>query len=352
MRPTERPDTCWVFSSQVNAWSLRAGLALEGRPLKVHAADDLLRGCPDTPRPGDLLFFTEEQSQRAYLAHADKFRFWPRDIPLAIHDDKRGVERLAKSLGIPVVASLDATTAGRSPSFPCLLKAAHSWRDGRKLPRGWLCSSVADLERARAEIRDSGYDPSQFFAQEWLGPDAVNISVCGFFDAAEPARTTLLIAERRENDRPGLACSAVVEVVTDPGSLREYTQRLLQAIAYRGPFELEFLVNAAGQARMLELNTRFWLQHGLFVPFGNGVIRRYLGIDEPGDGSDPVPLGTRWINGLWLARLLLRGRWIDFNRWIRPSEAVPFRIIAPSLLDSIRHLIGRRLHRRPILPGT
>jgi hypothetical protein len=338
----------WVFSSYVNAWSLRAALTQLGRSLHVCAPDGLLRGGARQPEHGDTLFFTEEASLAEFLPKAALFHFLPRHLPEDVLDDKPGLTRLAVKLGLPVVTSLDLDVALRKNAvpFPFLLKSAGSWRNGRNLPRGWVCPDRAALDRALDEIAAAGFARSDFFAQEWLGETAPNDSVCGFFDARHPARNLMVVAKRRLNDRPSLACSAVVEVVGDPGGLTACAERLLREIDFTGPFELEFVRDAAGQFRLLELNPRFWLQHGMFLPFGNGVVRRYLELDQPAAPVEAIPPGTTWVNGVWLAQQIFRGRWRQAYPWFkhRPRTA-PRRLIVPDLRAAMGFLIRRRLRQ-------
>jgi len=344
---TDHGGRCWVFSAYISAWSLRAGLTQVGRSLHVCAPDGLVRGGNQRPASGDTLFFTEEASLVHYLAQAAAFQFLPRHLPDESRDNKPGLTRCAAALGVPVVASwpLDAMRSGAGPAFPLLLKGVGSWRAGRRLPRGWICADRASLDRALQTIVETGFAASDFFLQEWFGDAAPNYSVCGFFDSRRPARDLLVVVRRRVNDRPSLACSAVVEVVDDPGCLVPLTRRVLGAIDYTGPFELEFLQDGAGQFRLLELNARWWMQHGLFLPFGNGVLRRYLGLDATATAAETIPLGTTWVNGVWLTQQILHGRWRRALRWIPCRRGSPPRLVAPNLGAAFRFVIRRRLIR-------
>ena len=318
-----------------------------GRSLQVCAPDGLLRGADQRPATGDTLFFTEEASLAQYLPQAATFDFLPRHLPEEVLDNKPGLTLLAAKLGLPVVASWDLDSALRQNAvpFPFLVKAAGSWRNGRKLPRGWVCTDRAAVDRALVEIAATGFVRSDFFVQEWLGEATPNFSVCGFFDARQPARNLLAVAKRRLDDRPTPACSAVVEAVDDPGGLTALTERVLREIDYTGPFELEFLQDAAGQFRLLELNTRFWMQHGLFLPFGNGVVRRYLGLELPPAQMEAIPLGTTWVNGVWLAQQILRGRWRRAFPWLRRRSGSPPLLVTPDLRTAIGFVIRRKIAR-------
>jgi len=188
---------------------------------------------------------------------------------------------------------LDRRVAARTPChYPFLVRPPVQWRNGRKLPRGWVCTDRAAVDRALVEIAATVSSGPTFFVQEWLGEATPNFSVCGFFDARQPARNLLAVAKRRLMTGPHRPARPWWKAVDDPGRLTALTERVLREIDYTGPFELEFLQDAAGQFRLLELNTRFWMQHGLFLPFGNGVVRRYLGLELPPAQMEAIPLGT------------------------------------------------------------
>lgn len=343
-----------VFSSGINAWSLKQALDAFGIPLRSDCAGGLVPGGTDAPAPGSVLYFTEESSLSAYLTRRNEFEFWPKTFPKDLIDDKPALSRFASSLGLEVVESLPLEAISTSSHFPMLLKGRSSWSGPRKLPRGWVCEDYESFAARLAETKAAGFSPPDFFAQEWLGSSAPNFSVCGFFDAANPARELLAVVIRRVHDRKGLACSAVVEVMEDPANLVAATRSLLHALHFTGPFELEFLQAPDGRFRILELNPRFWMQHAIFIPHGNGLIARYLSMNPPDTRmpeTSPVPAGTTWINTLWLVRQLLTGHWKSAQPWVlRTIKHKDKVVLAPDLRTAILVVAKRaieRLVRRP-----
>lgn len=328
-----------THSSWINAWTLRQACAPLGVDLRVVAGP---RQLPlPAAAPGDAaewLFFTEEASLRRALAGGTRgARFLPTTFPDALLDDKFAfAEFLAadpdgpRGLAQCTLAELDHGAA--VPSYPMLLKARHSWLGDRKLPRGWVCRDAVELASRRRALAAAQLDEAWFFLQEWLGDASMRLlSVCGFFDAEAEARGLALVTERvADYGGDGPTSSAMLVTAADAHDLVAAAARVLRRLRYRGPYELEFIV-AGGQVRALELNPRFWMQHGLFLADGNGLVRRYLGMDSEAE-PPAAPPKLLWVDGTWLLRRLLRAdrRVLELWRtWVCQRGHRP--VVCPSL---------------------
>jgi hypothetical protein len=336
-----------TFTSAANAYAIRFAAARCG--LDVATADPR-RIFPlpvGSGEEAEWLFFTEEASLRRALLGEIRGRFLPARFPLELLDDKWAfAEWLREREGLPEPLRqwpLDATDV----AFPCVLKAKHSWRGGRKLPRGWVCRSRQELAHALGDLSQAGLEPGWFFLQEWLDEtDYRNFAVCGFYDHAEPRRNLSVVLERLQGGPGTLPNSTLVATVADAGVLTTAAARVLDALEFTGPFEIEFLVSR-GRTFLLELNPRFWLQHSIFIPFGNGLMKRYLGQETAADHAAAALPAIVWVDGLTLAKSVLR---MDFRLWRAAREACRARkarlVIWPSLPMTLRAL-GRRLVRDP-----
>jgi hypothetical protein len=304
---------CATFTAGVNAWSLDRGLRRLGQSLSVHGTKpDLMSVTSGEPAPGSTLFFTEEQSLERY-ASAERlregFRHYPRRIEWPV-DDKLEFAVRAQRAGVEPVPWRSLEDG--PPPGPVLLKSRHSWRETRRLPRGYLVEGNAAARERLAGLADEGLRPEWFFWQRYVpGAEGECISVSGFWDAARPSRALVMVTRKVLNTDGVLGTGLAVSTVPDPADLRDRSARLLDDLGYQGPFELEFLRDpASGAWWVLELNPRFWLQHGLFVVArGNGLIRRYLDLD---DASAPaVDVGGvpwLWIDGTMEAHVSMRDR--------------------------------------------
>jgi hypothetical protein len=295
-----------VFTNSFNAAAIARGMEKVGRTVETTApGKGLVPRAERGPQSGDTLFFTEERSLKAHYGD-DRYHMWPRGGKLIV-DDKLWLSAwLRDRRQRPVAFAAAGNTAA---SFPLVLKARHSWLGDRPLPRGWICHTPRELARAMRLLERQRLPVSAFFLQDYL-ESAAGYSTCGFFDLCDPRRNALLVTRRVLATDRGLGSSAIVEVVDDPGGLVPWTEDILADLQYSGPFELEFLRANDGQFYVLELNPRFWLQHGLFIDFfENVLLRRYVDENDATEftgqhvGARPIA----WLNTWYFLHSLLRG---------------------------------------------
>lgn len=270
----------FVHSGLINAWSLDKGLRKLGLQLSCLAEQSYFLDCAtEKPAAGDTIFFTEEHSLGEFL-NKPKFQYWPRHFQLPL-DDKLAFYGWLESRGEhPVPFNADPH---RLPAkYPVLLKARHSWLEARKLPQGYVCNSSSELNGHLKQIDALGLPRDCFLFQNMIPGRSINYSTCGFFDHENPGRNIIKVARRVVAAAKSLGSSAIVETLPDPEELIARTRQILTALQFAGPFELEFLYDSrANRYWVLELNPRFWLQHGLFIDvFDNIVIRNYLGLAD------------------------------------------------------------------------
>lgn len=335
-----------THSAWINAWTLGAAC----RELGVDFAVEVQRRDLPLPRlmPGrvaDWIFFTDERSLANALQSSCAQRFWPRKFPAELLDDKWAfaawlAEDRAGPCGMPQWP-LDAQ--GPLP-WPLLLKARHSWRGERKLPRGEVCRSPDELRAALARMPAAEH--GWYFLQQWFGDAPMRLlSVGGFFDAGAPERSLAAVTERMADYGAGPSSSAMLTTIADPLGLLAHTERVLRRLDYTGPYELEFVV-VGDEVRVLELNPRFWMQHGLFLSRGNGLVKRYLGCESAADRERTLlPPGLLWVDGFWMIRQLVRGRlkpWLKVHSAARKGQAV----ICPPPAVALRALVWRSLGGR------
>lgn len=337
----------YTFTSSINAFTLyKAARALnielfttEKNPIYPIPQQEL------QPEPAWLLF-TEEYTLGQALKGELKGQFLPQQFPSALLDDKW-------AFAVWLESKQDLTTGLRQWSldeqaslvFPCLLKAKHSWQGSIKLPRGWICRCEQEVQQSLEQLKQLGLDRSAFFFQEWLGDqEHQNISVCGFHDSQNHARNTTAIVKRLlSHQQQGLSCAAMVETIPDQWDLHTKTKQILDALAFVGPYELEFMLTPQ-QLVVLELNPRFWMQHAIFLPRGNALLKRYFALDSSADQQEHNLENLVWIDGLHFIKALLTGNWQILKvyarkRFIDRRET----LIWPPLSSSVWMLLGRFL---------
>jgi len=313
-----------TFTSYSNAYALYIGLKELGVELSVAREDS---NEPEFPIPinnfnedGKWLFFTEEASLAKALRGEISGEFYPKKFPENLLDDKwalsvwlTGRPELTSGLQQLSLAEKNLTT------FPCLLKSKQSWQKDKKTPRGWVCESLAELDKYLEIAKADGFLEDSFFIQEWLGNSCCRvISVCGFHDHENSERNLFAVVERIAAHSSGLSCSAAVETIDDNWDLIEKTVAILNALKFTGPYELEFIVTK-DRVCVLELNPRFWMQHAIFLKTGNGVLKRYLGIESLADRNLKILKNVAWFDSLHLLKSLLSWNF-DFYKLFRAKR--------------------------------
>lgn len=294
----------------------------------------LVNGEAHRPVRGDTLLFTEEASLVRYLG-CQEFHFMPKHFPPSLLDDKLAFGRYVSSQGVIPLPQWVALSDVEACNFPIVLKARHSWENGIKMPRGWVCKTSDDVIQAQKEISQMHLTTEQFFVQKWVNalPED-NFSVCGFWDAKNPQRNLVCVVQRRMAYGAGLSSSSVVAVVPDPSDLQERCAKILDGLHFQGPFELEFLRHE-DTFYALELNPRFWMQHGLFVYCGNGLLKRYMKVDNDNDWGKGIPKRLVWIDGMWLLRMFGTFRWAElYFLYSRSHRHRYIPVVCPHLKDA------------------
>jgi hypothetical protein len=338
----------FVFSHYVNAWTLKLGLAkLDKELLCIGDTDGLLKLTKDYPQPGDSLFFTEENSLKHYYGCKEQFNFYPKELTPELLDDKLAFAQELERIGERPVPYWEIND--KCNCFPVYVKARHSWRDGLKLPRGYICNNLREHDYALNLIKRD-FDIDWFFYQKLLqSPPSNNISTCGFFDYKQPQRNLIIVTKKLLGDGGKIGTGCVIQTVDDPEKLIERTVMILNYLSFSGPFELEFFYEEKDNSYyVLELNPRFWMQHGIFLEhFSNGLVKRYLNIDTPEDwrqNSKRVHRTITWFDSVYLFTSIVRlSLTVPFNYLIiaiRTKLAKGENCIFPDFGTSLTYVLG------------
>ncbi len=162
-----------------------------------------------------------------------------------------------------------------------VVRMKRSWQGSEKLPRLSIVNGKAELEALEQEYAENGYTRDMWCYQELLSiSDKHNVSVCGWRDARfrQYAVTRKLVQHP-----PKTGNGDVVETIADfPQELLSATSTILDALDYAGPFELEFVFDLNENVyKVIELNPRYWMQHGLINSLTNhALVRRNIGESE------------------------------------------------------------------------
>ena len=128
-----------------------------------------------------------------------------------------------------------------------------------------------------------------YFIQKYIKNGYNNISVCGYFNYKNNDDNVMLLTKKVVCYGGQFPCGALVMTINeDKDELYDRTNKLLNNINYIGPFELEFVKCLdENKIYICELNSRFWMQNGIFNLNGrNIIIDRYLNIKNKYNKSD------------------------------------------------------------------
>lgn len=295
-----------------------------------------------------VVFFTNECFHHAFRAERDGPRLPNARFFLGAAEQLDTVlDRYAfyRFIGQREIANVPRTIPGDADPWSVFpdgfcMRLKRSWRGFVRLRGVRLITNHRQWDKAIHSYRRYGYSEDEWCYQEILSVSARhNVSVCGWHDG--PQQT--YVATRKVLQHPARSGNAdVCARMESPAGLMEITRRLLDALDYAGPFELEFLLDTnTGEYKIIELNPRFWLQHGLVGALsGQEVVRRYAGLPSAPEAPGRSP--TYWINTVYAMFRVLRGdlrvlRYLGGSATVcAPSPGLALRWI-PRFLRKIPH---------------
>lgn len=316
-----------VFSNHVNAWTIKKGLKKLGKELEVYTPNlknNIIKHTVSHIPKNSTLFFTEENNLKNYI-NSFEYKFYPRSFPSVILDDKFEFANFLYSINEIAIPYTDINSALQYPFF---LKAKHSWKNDEKLPRGYICENEDDLNENIVKLKEQNFSCEWFFKQKLLtSPLENNISVSGFFDHRNSKRNVMLVTKKVFGSEKKITTGVAVETIVDPNNLIDRTKNILINLNYTGPFEMEFFYERSdNKYYVLELNPRFWMQHGIFIEhYQNAIIKRYLNIDQTNDWFENGVAPFKkiiWIDNLFYLNSILRGNkeYVNFIRRLEGSK--------------------------------
>ena len=233
-----------------------------------------------------------------------------------------------------------------------LLRMKRSWDGMKKLRRVLVISTQRQMRQVVESLKQEGLGEQDWCYQELLSiSPRHNVSICGWHGPESPIHlATRKVLQHPRNTGNGDVC----ELIEPPPGLIETADRLLSALEYTGPFELEFALDRDTLTyKVIELNPRFWLQHGLVgAVTGQELVRRYLGFAR----SAPISSEAKyWMNTFYTAFRLMRCDMRVLPYLTRRSVQVPSWPIAVRWLPRYASRVARRLldgHCRRRLPSS
>lgn len=286
-------------------WSRYAAAGIDpgGRPIEDVLAD---HGA-ELAEPAVLYFDTDDvllavSRNRDRLAESFAFRIPDRELTDDLIDKGR-FQALAERIGLPVPAGQLFDPAVTEPRdvdvrFPLILKAVpyrtEVWRALGAGAKALQIDERRQLEELWPRLLEAGTD---FLAQELLpgGEDRI-VSYHAYVDGAGSILGEFTGRKIRTNP-PHFGMSSALVTTDDPDLVR-LGRELVDRIGVTGPAKLDFKLDPAGAARLLEVNARFtlWVQPGAVAGVNLAAIAyaELTGAPCP-PARHPRP-GVRWID--------------------------------------------------------
>jgi hypothetical protein len=228
-------------------------------------------------------------------------------------------------------------------SVPFCARLKYTWNGFRRLDRLKIIDNPDVLEKTLEKWRSQGHASSDWCFQELLSIDPRhNISICGWHDNRHQDYFTTRHILRHPNE---VGNGDVTEIIDPPAGLLQSTRKILEALEYEGPFELEFLLDMkTGNYKAIELNPRFWMQHGLVEAASDHLlIRRYIGRSTQ-KGSTSRSRKRYWVNTVYAFFRLLK---LDLRPlpYLCSKETVCVPRIGIAMKWAPRHQLNQMLFR-------
>jgi len=204
-----------------------------------------------------------------------------------------------------------------------ILRPRYSWHDLSQHESVRLVSSQKEYDHWMADFQSRGLGRGDVCYQELLSiRDEDNVSICGWHDKD---KQYIICTHKVLQHPPKTGNGDVVERIEPPEGVREAALRVLKALDYDGPFELEFVFDVkSNKYQVIELNPRFWMQHGLVeAATGCALVASYLGIKPTKSSARKIE--TRyWVNPLYAIFRLMRGDFRAVRYAGREDAYMPF----------------------------
>lgn len=334
------------FSGYTNAWSLQSGLTKLGLNLNIKSnkKEAFLKQGNKEPKKGDVLLFTDESSLFNYYNKKNDYYFLPNELDEELIDDKLVFANRILELGESPVYHYPSIELIK---YPCYLKSRKSWLNGKRLPKGKIIHNETERLMALETFMGQGYEENLFFYQKLMNESIeTNVSVSGYFNYKNQDSSVSIITSKLFSARGNsFGTGAIIQTIPNENNLRERAYFVLNKLNYEGPFELEFYLDEDDKKfKILELNPRFWMQHGIFVDhLNNCLIGNYFGVNNETINSHNLDsFNILWVDGSMLyEKFPSMDFWRDLNMLYKKKKTGSAISISPDFrtwfLSMIRH---------------
>jgi D-aspartate ligase len=224
------------------------------------------------------------------------------DVLSAVQSKRHQLEHAASAdVDVPNTAhpgsSEEALAAGDAIGYPLLVKPSNPDGFRRRYGRqAFRCETPAELEQAFADAA-----PFEPMVQELIPGGDGELYTVGSYIAADGAVLGLFSGRKLRQSPPGVGTCRVGEAVWVQ-EIVDAALRLLLTLGFHGVSQVEFKRDPRdGHFKLMEVNPRLWLWHGLAAALGVDFARiAYMDLI----GSRGEPVTTEGRRGRWAITLL------------------------------------------------
>lgn len=268
----------------------------------------LLRELGDAIGSSSPILPTHDPPVNAIARHrdelGDRFRYpFPDRDTLALVQSKR--EQLARAaaadVDIPDTAhprsGAEAVAEATRIGYPVLVKPSNPDGFRRRFRRqAFRCENPEELARAYADA-----EPFEPMVQELIPGGDDELYTVGSYVAADGTVLGLFGGRKLRQSPPGIGTCRVGEALWVQETV-DAALRLLRAFHFHGVSQVEFKRDPRdGRFKLMEVNPRLWLWHGLAAALGVDFAR--IAYDDL-LGRPPAPVTTEGKHGRWAITLL------------------------------------------------
>lgn len=212
----------------------------------------------------------EEYNVIFHIGHGD---------PELIMDKPKFLQFVKENTSIPVPFAYSFDQIDKI-QYPAFAKAKSSFMDDAKISlKKQVITNQKELEKYIQTASIHGVSREDIEVQELLSTEARhNVSISGWYenDFHQFFQTQKILQHP-----PKAGNGDVVKLMDLDPTLAGQTNDLLSKLNYHGPFEAEFVKEQNGERyKLIEINPRFWMQHGLIEQLsGHLLVARYIGVE-------------------------------------------------------------------------
>lgn len=228
-----------------------------------------------------------------------------------------------------------------------VVRPRESWQSPTHREEVKIVRNRAEYKQLMQAFDSRGVGRNELCFQELLSVEnESSVAIGGWFDRGAQH---LFCLRKRFQHPPGVGSGDVCERIDPPEGVMESAVAILSALNYCGPLELEFVFDEnSGEYKVIEMNPRFWMQHGLpEVLSGYALVRRYL-------GNTPLVLGVSlsqkkyWVNTVQCLYRILFGDFRPLFYYFRKDSWAPY-TLSQAVWYAPLHVVSKLLLKKRII---